>query len=211
MSHTGQARRMVIIMKLTDLLIRPRQHILESDVAYVLRLAEKNASDFRILAKNLLVCVHSAKGFSYRLVSQKLNISDLEYLSKFGPKYPIRHICSECVSKNMPDFYSTFDPYLLEFCILHPARIINRCPKCRMKIRYFSGSYSLCRCGFQWMPFEDYSFDKEDYETFKQSLRSVIKKADVSESDLTPKVLTSVAKKFDSDMRKKISKLYSTY
>jgi hypothetical protein len=61
------------------------------------------------------------------------------------------------------------------------------------------------------MPFEDYSFDKEDYETFKQSLRSVIKKADVSESDLTPKVLTSVAKKFDSDMRKKISKLYSTY
>jgi len=104
MSHTGQAHRMVIIMKLTDLLIRPRQHILESDVSYVLRLAEKNASDFRLLAKNFLVCVFSTKGYSYRLASKKLNISDSEYFVKFGPKYPIRHICCECVSKDMPDF-----------------------------------------------------------------------------------------------------------
>lgn len=196
MSHIGQVLRTVTIMKITDLLIRPRQHISESDVAYVFRLAELNASDFKFLAKNLLVWVSDRRGYSYRLVSDKYNISDFFSLDRIGKQFPVRKICSKCIAQGLPDFYFEAPYFKMDYCLLHKSKLFSKCPKCRVKIRYSRGSYSLCKCGFQWRDFKD---DEEEYihfDLFEKSIRSVTRSTCVLESDLTPKLLKAVADKY---------------
>lgn len=140
-------------MRSTDLLVRPKRHLWESPVAYVFRVASLNRTHYGTLAREALD-EHGLAGQPLHelwpmpgYTSPAREDLRLSMLVKAGR--PLRMVCPACVKEGQPDsLYGECYRYL-EYCLRHGCKPLGDCPVCGIALRYGSGTYSHCECGFE--------------------------------------------------------------
>lgn len=140
-------------MPSTDLLVRPKRHLWESPVAYVFRVASLNRTHYGTLARQALA-THSLAGHPLHEIWQIADYANaarenlrLSMLTKADR--PLRMVCPACVREGQPDSLYGERYRYLEYCLRHGCKPLGECPACGIALRYGSGSYGHCECGFE--------------------------------------------------------------
>lgn len=139
-------------MRPTNLMVRPPQHQWESPIAYLSRLAAANETNLKDITAAIANDMDVDHQCSYGLKNTHLDSRPLHWLlrdcSKPISSRPYRWVCPRCLREQQPDTFTATRGSHMEYCLFHDCRPIKRCPSCFEALRYATGNFYECICGF---------------------------------------------------------------